>query len=385
MNFIMRREGYAHCWSYLLILALIVFYYVLPKSFIFQVGGNFREFNYFLEPWFIQRYLILIVCVLYVLMMFLSSQVKLTKGLMVGVILSLVLSLGQLLAGEYVFLYAMVGALTSYILFLDIRSNKVSVWFSNLIVIAMFTYVLQYAVYRAGGRITTSFLDPNISGYYLLLAYSVFRFGGYRALSIIALVMGGLSLSRNFYLAVFLFEVLQLSTLKEYLKSFSVFRSPYSIALLSIVTVLIFSVMMLKVSDINSTIGDTSDRLSNINDGSNYSRAKANVDMLERMSEGEFIFIGNGDGVDLKTEHRPHNAFLRAIYRYGLLISLFVIFVSLYVMRIVSENTYPLFISVFAYYTLLNDFITGPEIVLLLAVSAVGSSYLKVKNKLERF
>jgi hypothetical protein len=306
--------------------------------------------------------------------MFFTKQVALTKGVSLTVLVLLVFSYIQLIAGEYVFLYSIIGAVTVYILFVDLKYNKVNIKFAQTCAVLMFLYVLQYTLFRAADRVTTSFLDPNISGYYLFLAYSVFRFGNLKFFAAIALVAGVFSLSRNFYLAVFIFEVVRLNLINKTVGTWSTFKSPYLIASISILVMVLFSVIMLGMSEVNATMGDSSARLININDGSNYSRAKANIDMLERLAEGEFFFIGNGDGVDTRTEHRPHNAFLRAIYRYGVLTSFATIFVSLYVMRFVSEKTYPLFIAVFAYYTFLNDFITGPEIVLLLSVSAIGAA-----------
>jgi len=130
--------------------------------------------------------------------MFFSERISLSRGFITLAMLGLVIAIVQFFFDEFVFLYAYIGALTVYVLYEDLKLNFLNFKVANLLALLMFTYVLQYALYRVGGRITASFLDPNISGYYLFLAYSVFRFGQYKILSIVALSFGVLSLSKIF-------------------------------------------------------------------------------------------------------------------------------------------------------------------------------------------
>lgn len=358
-----------------------VIYFLVPKSSAIKVDGDFRLFSLYLQPWFLQRYFLVALCLGYACLMFVLGNVKLTQRNLLYLILTLLLLTYQFLQGEFVVFYAVTGVVSSYCLIFQVYKREFPKWFLWCAVLAAAAYVCQYFAYRVSVRITSSFLDPNIAGYYLFLCYVVFRAAGIKTLAGIALCCGALSLSRNFYLAVFVFELVNIKYVTVFLKNRLALRSPLIVSIMSLAAILLVSFSIISFSNPNDTIGSTSDRLSNINDGSNYSRSMANIEMLHRLADGDFWLKGLGNEMDLETEHRPHNAFLRAVYRYGMALSVMAFIGFFFVMAYNVAYNYAFFISIFAYYTLLNDFITGPDLTLMLCVGVISHAFKLSRGK----
>lgn len=362
---------------------LLVFfiYMVVPKSLSYHVPGNFGEFSVYLGPWYIQRYFLAGICIVYVLLQIGRGFVKVTLLSTILFFLMMAFAFIQLTSGQYAVFYAPVGAITAYVL---VKSNdfmEIPRLGRCLVILFCLVYVSQYAFYRVGGRVTGTFLDPNISGYYLFLCYCIFRFSGMKIFALMALVAGFLSWSRNFYLAVFLFELVNLRFVKTFLRDRLSIFNPFFLSVLSLVLVVFVSYVFVSIGDYNQTIGNSADRIVNIKDESNYNRAKGNLDVISRVIDGDFILYGNGSQIDDKTDLRPHNAFLRAIYRYGLPLSVLSFFCFFYVCKRLAWDAYPSYIALFAYYSILNDFITGADLVLLACFYYLCACFLRIKSK----
>ncbi|WP_257285715.1 hypothetical protein [Endozoicomonas sp. SESOKO1] len=352
-------------------------YFAIPKSTSFIVPGDFRLIPEYLTPWYIQRYALLLLVFAYFSYYLLIKQIKVNKTAIQTIFWFGVFVCFQMLYEDFVSFYAYLAAASAYILLLNLNNKVIGESTLRLLFLFCFLYVLQFCFYRIGVRITSSFLDPNISGYYLFLCYLIFRTSKKYFLSTTALLAGALTLSRNFYLAVFLYEVVNLEYIENFLKNTLFLNSVLKITILSIITVSAASYYIVNSDNYNITIGSTYERLTNLNDGSNYSRAKANIVMLERLGEGDFIFRGQGTGMDANSEHRPHNAFFRAIYRYGLFIALLSIGFFIYCANLFLNYNYAIVISLFSYYSILNDFVTGNELILFVLVNFVC---LSIKN-----
>ncbi|MGF1848316.1 hypothetical protein [Vibrio lentus] len=349
----------------------LVIYFVVPKSLDFHIPGEeFSEIGNYLSLWKYQRIIIFCLCVFYLIVLGFHWLKKSSNSYNVSffVLLFSLLPIFYFLTG-YEVLYGLIGSITALVFIDNSRYNN----FINpkYISIIFMLYIIQYLFYKVGGRNTSSFLDPNISGYYLFLIYCLLRAINTKysiLLALISIFFGVMSLSRNFILAVFLFELFVVFhfVFKEGL--FKRLITGFNVSVLSVILVMVGSYYIAEYSSINDVITDSSERYLNIEDGSNYLRALANIDFFIRIMDGEFIFYGNGSAIDSFTSHRPHNAFFRAIYRYGLIPSLFMFVVFIIVFNRfvnVSKYSFALLLSVFAYYSILNDFITGPELVLL--------------------
>lgn len=358
-------------------------YFVMPKSFVIHAGGDFREFSYYLGPWFKQRYLLMGLCLLFFVFAFFINKVDFDVKFLMALMLFILFGAFSTLNSEYTYIYAYSGVLGAYAVCKVVRDDMVVARFwLNLYAMLMLFYVFQFLIYDAGGRHVSSFLDPNISGYYLFLTYSFFRYAGYKFFAVFSLVVGLLGLSRNFYLAVFLFEIFFYIVARGWVPAKSLLRSPFLLFFSTSIVVVAASYYVVNSGDISETIGGGTDRLTNVMDGSNYARSHANTDMISRMLDGDFLYVGSGSEYDGKTDHRPHNAYFRAVYRYGFLIASLVFLCSLFMMKTIARLTWPILVGVFTYYSILNDFVSGPEFSLLFIVSFI--SYLGFKSKLEQ-
>ncbi|WP_315983504.1 hypothetical protein [Aliamphritea spongicola] len=112
------------------------------------------------------------------------------------------------------------------------------------------------------------------------------------------------------------------------------------ITLLSIGAITGLSYFYVGFVDFREDIGGSKERLTTIADSSNYLRFAANIDFIDRVAEGDFIIVGNGSNIDDRTSHRPHNAFFRAGYRYGILLSILAVFIYFYVVKNTTGKLY---------------------------------------------
>jgi len=204
-------------------------------------------------------------------------------------------------------------------------------------------------------------------------------------MAIIVFTLGLLSLSRNFILAVLIYEFLHLLCVKTFLKKYIVaYALPWLVTLLSIFCLLIFSIFYTgKYINAESSGGDKS-RLYQLVDSSNYLRFKANLDYVSNLNAGHYLLIGNGSEMDERVSHRPHNAFFRAGYRYGAIIGVLSIVAYIMVSSFIFKDSPIYVLSLFSYYVLLNDFITGNELVLFTIIGLFMKPQLSVQSSTEQ-
>jgi hypothetical protein len=106
-------------------------------------------------------------------------------------------------------------------------------------------------------------------------------------------------------------------------------------------------------------------RITNIVDSSNYNRFRTNIEFFERVLQGDFLVVGNGTSKDELSDYRPHNAFFRAMYRYGVILGICAIIFYGKILRQYLLKYFEIIMGLFAYYMVLNDFITGIELILI--------------------
>lgn len=269
---------------------------------------------------------------------------------------------------EFSGLYAVIGGAAACLYVRAVKDvGQRSSWFLRVSTLFFLLYASQYFFYSLNGRPVASFIDANISGYYLFLAASYFRAKRSFLLYILLVVLGSIGFSRNFYLAILLLEALLLIG-KRLPTSRQLFGNPaLTMTLCSLL--LVFGVTFIFSQgefDLEANKG-SADRLVEFTDESNANRFLANVHFFDLLLDGEILLVGAG-AAKIDDTHRPHNAFFRSVYRYGLLPSVLCFFMFFYVFNrfyAVSAFHKAFLISLFAYYSLLNDFITGSELFLL--------------------
>jgi len=367
------------------IVLFIVVYFALPKSLLLDYRGSYQEVGDHLSIWFKQRFLLLSICII------ISAVLIYLKGLTKSQTI-LIISMGlvstiQVSHGFYFGIYPMIGATTAFLL-CNYR-NAVLPWVRSASIFFILLYPIQYLFFSIHDRPTASFLDANISGYYLFLTYLICRHLDKSYLTsfmaIIVFTLGLLSLSRNFILAVLIYEFLHLLCVKTFLKKYIVaYALPWLVTLLSIFCLLIFSIFYTgKYINAESSGGDKS-RLYQLVDSSNYLRFKANLDYVSNLNAGHYLLIGNGSEMDERVSHRPHNAFFRAGYRYGAIIGVLSIVAYIMVSSFIFKDSPIYVLSLFSYYVLLNDFITGNELVLFTIIGLFMKPQLSVQSSTEQ-
>lgn len=351
-------------------LIFLTIYFVLPKSFTTDYYGVYSQVGAELGFWFLQRYALACISAIYAF--YILITIGLEKNKLWLFFLLLLFSILQFYYSEFTPLYATIGGLAAYLCFIRTKRLTLNKLEIRVIGFVLFVYLMQYSFYKIHGRPTGSFIDANISGYYLCLVYIFFRECNYKIISTLVIVAGTLSLSRNFVLAVIVYEFIKFIPKKYLVDKF--IPSSKILILGSIAFIIIFSYGFVKYVSSDLTTSGSYDRMTNLVDGSNYSRFLANVEMIDRIKDGDFFIVGNGSELDDKTRTRPHNAFLRAIYRYGLIISIFSFLLFSVIIAPHLKDTPEIILSLFCYYMLLNDFITGNDLVLLTIMLAIFSS-----------
>lgn len=353
---------------------LVIIYFALPKAVEFHVTGNSSAY---LGPWYIQRYALIALCMIYCVIR--GFDIPYTRGEFVALMGIILFTILNVAAGKPATVWGFSGSIAAFIIFkrykLGLYEVKGSIYV--LCLIAVIIYIGQYFIYRNYARFVASFLDPNISGYYLFLASVILRANRRKITNIIYLIaifLGFMSLSRNFVLAVLLFEAF-LFIFKKRPKAMLGFKKPVLImSLLSILGIISLShVFLARETDIAANQGGVG-RVTTLADKSNATRFRANEFFLDRIENGHLIFSGNGDGrySSRLSFHMPHNAFFRAVFRYGMLcaIALMALFIGVgnYFFKTTIFNR-AMIISLFGYYWFLGDFITGPELMLFCVVN----------------
>lgn len=358
---------------------LVVIYFVLPKATAFHVTGNSAAY---LGPWYMQRYALVALCLVYCVMR--GFDVPYSRAEFIALLGAALFTLVNFVAGNPATVWGVSGSAAALILFKRYKLGlcEISKPVYVLCIVAACVYVSQYLVYRNYTRFVASFIDPNISGYYLFLACVLLRTNGRKVTNLVycaALFLGFMSLSRNFLLAALLFEC-SLFVFRKRPRTLRKLKKPvFVLAVASVIGIICLShVFLAHEADAAANQAGTS-RLTTLDDQSNTTRFKANEFFLSRVASGHLIFSGNGAGryssqVDF---HMPHNAFFRAAFRYGVVcaIVLIMIFVALgnYFFKASIYNR-AMIIALFAYYWFLGDFITGPELMLFCVVSMLVGS-----------
>lgn len=210
----------------LVILSFFIIYFSLVKSTNPDPGANFTEFSENLSLWFLQRYILLVICLGYTLYGAFKIQFKPIEIAYFCVLLFFVVL--QLANDNLVACYAAFGVSSSYILLKQAPTLEFGKREYFVIMLLILLYPAQYLIFSTAGRLTSSFLDPNIAGYYLFLVYAIYRYSRVKVFNLLALMfilpVGILSESRNFALAVVIFEFFKFSPVQFFIERLRVFH-----------------------------------------------------------------------------------------------------------------------------------------------------------------
>lgn len=203
----------------------------------------------------------------------------------------------------------------------------------GVIFVSVIGVVLQLCIFRYEGRPNMSY-EINQSASYLFLLLLLCDFLKFKKTGVLVFILGALLLSRLFLLSSFVF--LFLKYFKKFLPPF-IFRISFTkiIILFFIITSIFSFWYAVNMADNMGETSDSSSRLKSVNDGSNLVRFLINMKILEGVYEGDDQLIMNGygnltDNTAYIDEYlgQPHNEPVKHIAQYGIIFTLFLLFVS---------------------------------------------------------
>lgn len=193
--------------------------------------------------------------------------------------------------------------------------------FTILLIFLVFTFIYsQMQGFFRGNRLSSSSIDPNTSGLYILFAFYLARKINSKILMFIFLILGILTLSRNFILAIvclYIFNYLkQIKSILKFLKiNFVILLILLNIFLVS------FS-FFVKYLEFSQETTWNNNRLFVVFDESNDIRFKINRDVIENLftSNENFLFgLGSDYPANEKYDinYKAHSGLLDFLTMYG--------------------------------------------------------------------
>lgn len=223
--------------------------------------------------------------------------------------------------------------------------------------LALIVTIFGLAFYRFDGfRPTTTWIDPNYSGFYIFILFSISRLLKLKFLSMIIVVLGLLTLSRNFVLAIAVYFVVERFGKSKIL--FKPIKKVGFIGMTLIAVVLLIGLESTFISSESVYAQNDFDRFYNVVDASNNDRLTANVLLRESLSESPINYFFGVDK-DFYTENifrnTPHNSLLMSIVIFGIFFTIIMFFVMHGLFgSILSRFNLPLFCGLLVYQNVLG-------------------------------
>jgi hypothetical protein len=255
-----------------------------------------------------------------------------------------------------------------------VRSGvQLNAFLLKVLLYAIFASIcLQLAILRFDGRPVLTYNDPNYSGFYIFIFFLLSFKKGYLKLAIIIGVLGFLTLSRNYLLAISTFTICSTGIMKTVISKLRLLNF-YAIFIIGVTVPLLVGAYFLQniagnYQNANNGIYDnTSSRLLDFKDRSNEDRFLANALFLADFGTNTKRYIW---GRDLKTYidnvfmNSPHNSFFQLILNYGIVFAFFylLLFGKIINQCMIRENI-PYLFSMLIYFTFLGGGIYGIQVI----------------------
>lgn len=232
---------------------------------------------------------------------------------------------------------------------------------------------------------TLSWKDPNYSGFFLFLFFLFLRGVGNKYLSYLFLILGFLTISRSYILAVlilFFFE--KINAIRSFFNLLKINNFFYSL-FLSFLGLLVLGNIISNQEE-HTIEYSVSSKLSTLNDSSNHHRFRANEEFYKDLLKNpEHYFFGYNKEKYIENVYinTPHNAFLITVINYGLLFSFFyIILCGIIFNKILSESNSPAFFAIFSYYCFLGAGFHGfPFVLTIITLYFYGKNQNFARNK----
>lgn len=218
----------------------------------------------------------------------------------------------------------------------DLRNRKL--FFAGVFAFFLLFSLLYGA--REDGRLVYNFYDPNYSAIYVLFAFLMAQKMGEKTFSILFLILGILTFSRNFILAILVFYIIRRLKQNTFIKKLLLKIRLFPFFIITNITLSLIGFAIISLFEPVSGRGGVS-----LNDGSNRLRFTYAVEgVLYSISGREALLLGAGDkywpaskGGTGKAEisGRVHNSFLDCIAIKGTIYTLIYVF---FIFSIVKEK-----------------------------------------------
>lgn len=222
-------------------------------------------------------------------------------------------------------------------------------------IIAIIGAIIQLCIFRYNGRPTLSY-EINHSGSFVFLLFLYCDYIGFKIGRVIVALFSLLLLSRLCILGILLVFIVRFI---KYILLNQSFKVSYFIVIILLgVATSAFSIWYtLNMKDSITATSDSSDRLKGVNDGSNYYRFMINSRVLMDIYDGnkKMLYEGYGDLAkddDYSTSFgsQPHNELIKHTAQYGLLFTLFLMFISSrYYSKLICYNDLEYIVPIFIY------------------------------------
>jgi hypothetical protein len=229
--------------------------------------------------------------------------------------------------------------------------------------------VFQFIFYSGKGRVTGSFLDANLAGYFAFILANFYFCTKQRVKASIIILLGIATFSRNFMIAIvlyfsvnFIVNFLGASEFKN--KIIERLKVKQGIIFLSLVFIVILSYAYVNFYPENSTISYVKgfDRFSfkNLIDESNYIRFYANVVYFEHLSFNTLLFgFDSSTLLSLQESARysvlPHNLFISLAIKFGVVILSIYLIYLIRMIKLIGFNNIGYLIGLIMYFNFLGS------------------------------
>jgi len=272
-----------------------------------------------------------------------------------------------------------------YIVFMVSSDIKINIKVKKYVVYLSFLFVVyQLATFRFLGTVPVlSWIDPNYSGYYIFM-FSIFsKNSGFKKISVALILLGLLTLSRTYILAIIIFLLFDnIEYLKQLVFKFKLAEF-FRLMIISLVVVMIIGSLFIASDKKRSHFSDRGiERIFSVDDLSNLYRFTANKKFADSILSNPSYYFFGVNTVDYQFDvfmNTPHNSFLALIVNYGIFFAFpFILIYGMSFNKLFTKDNVPLIISHFIFYSFLGAGIQGfPGLLLFYTLREKGISSLK--------
>jgi len=345
--------------------------YILTVIGLFFVNRDPNE-----EIWIISVRMISFAYILILILLLLSLRLHFSHKELIIIMFLFVVSVLISFAGSRGILhFALLAIYMGVAFFVVKRKASLNKRMVNISLLLIFiSFVIQLSTFRFHARPVLSIIDPNFSGFYIFLVFLLCRKMNMKMMSYVFLFMGALTLSRNFYLAVFVFF---LFTHMKKLCFFFLKLKFVNVVIFSHVALLIMGFYFVLTFDDQIYYDQTLSRIAQVEDRANFYRFSANIFFWHDLLNSPFDSF-YGREVEEYAENVfavvPHNVLFKTIMSYGLFVGIVYLLCMFYLFKLnYSVMNMPYIISLLMYFLFLGAGAVNLDLVFIFIILSINS------------